>query len=77
MVAGQTDLCEFPADSAFVFQACFRRVVLVLVRAQAAGRTELLKRLARVHLGHNGALNVCDVPVERTNKNKIKITWFC
>lgn len=57
-----TDLSELSADGAFGFEARLRRVLLVLIGAQAASAAELLEGLARVHLGHDGAFHVGDVP---------------
>lgn len=62
------DLCEFAADGAFGFEARFGRVLLVFVRTETAGATELLERLAGVNLRHNGPLHVCDVSETQTAK---------
>lgn len=61
------DLGELATDGTFGFEARFRRVLLVLVCTQAASATELLERLAWVHLGHNGTLHSRDVPGENTH----------
>ena len=66
----RTDLCELAADSTFGFEARFGRVLLVLVRAEAARAAELLEGLAGVNLGHDGALHVCDVPEKHKHKHR-------
>lgn len=58
----RADLCQLPADGAFGFEAGLGGVLLVFVGAQTACAAELLEGLAGVHLRHDGAFHVCDVP---------------
>lgn len=66
----KADLRELAADGALgvALDSRLGRVLLVLVRSQAAGAAELLEGLAGVHLCHDGALHVGDVSGEKTKQ---------